>query len=51
MARNKPAPLKRRLAKAGRHTSRVPIWVIARTKGRIRTHSKRRSWRRQRIKP
>jgi large subunit ribosomal protein L39e len=51
MARNKPAALKRRLAKAGKRTRRVPVWVMAKTVGRVRTHRKRRSWRRQRIKP
>ncbi|MEW6221888.1 MAG: 50S ribosomal protein L39e [Candidatus Hadarchaeota archaeon] len=51
MSRNKPAPLKQRLAKAGRHTRRAPVWVMAKTKGRIRTHVKQRSWRRQRAKP
>ncbi|MEA1905169.1 MAG: 50S ribosomal protein L39e [Candidatus Hadarchaeota archaeon] len=51
MARNKRLPVKRRLAKAGKHTRRVPIWVMAKTGGHVRTHSKRRSWRRQRIKP
>ncbi|MEM2908026.1 MAG: hypothetical protein QXP65_02340 [Candidatus Hadarchaeales archaeon] len=51
MARNKPAPLKRRLARAAKLTRRVPIWVMAKTRGRVRTNVKRRSWRRQRIKP
>ncbi|TEU13370.1 MAG: 50S ribosomal protein L39e [Hadesarchaea archaeon] len=51
MSRNKPAPLKRRLGKAARRTRRAPVWVMAKTGGRVRTHAKRRSWRRQRIKP
>lgn len=51
MARNKPAPLKRRLTKAGRRTRRAPVWVMTKTRGRIRTHRKQRNWRRQRIKP
>jgi large subunit ribosomal protein L39e len=51
MARNKPAPLKRRLVKAGRRTRRAPVWVMVKTRGRIRTHVKQRHWRRQRIKP
>lgn len=51
MARHKPAPLKRRLARAGKRTRRTPVWVMAKTAGRVRTSVKRRSWRRQRIKP
>jgi large subunit ribosomal protein L39e len=51
MARNKPAPLKRRLTKAARRAKRAPIWVIMKTRGRIRSSAKQRSWRRQRIKP
>ncbi|PIU13184.1 MAG: 50S ribosomal protein L39e [Hadesarchaea archaeon CG08_land_8_20_14_0_20_51_8] len=51
MARNKPLPLKRRLGKAHKRTKRVPVWVMAKTTGKVRSHVKRRSWRRQRIKP
>lgn len=51
MARYKPAPLKRRLARAGMRRRRVPVWVMAKTRGRVRTNVKRRSWRRQRVKP
>jgi len=51
MARNKPSPLKRRLGRAAKFTRRAPVWVMGKTKGRIRTNAKRRSWRRQRIKP
>jgi len=51
MARYKPAPLKRRLAKAGKQTRRPPVWVMVKTFGKVRTHAKQRSWRRQRIKP
>jgi len=51
LARNKPLPLKRRLGKAHKHTKRVPVWVMAKTGGKVRSHVKRRSWRRQRIKP
>jgi len=51
MARHKPAALKRRLARAGKRTRRVPVWVMAKTMGKVRTDAKRRSWRRQRIKP
>ncbi|MBS3815396.1 MAG: 50S ribosomal protein L39e [Hadesarchaea archaeon] len=51
MARNKSLALKKRLAKAGKHRRRVPIWVMAKTMGKVRTHNKRRHWRRQNIKP
>jgi large subunit ribosomal protein L39e len=51
MARNKPAPLKRRLGRAAKLTRRAPVWVMGKTKGKVRTNVKRRSWRRQRIKP
>lgn len=51
MARNKNLPLKKQLAKAGKQRRRVPIWVMAKTMGNVRTHSKRRHWRRQNIKP
>ena len=50
MARNKPAAKKRRLAKAGKQAQAVPTWVIAKTKGKVRTHPKRRHWRRNKIK-
>ena len=51
VSRNKRLPVKLRLAKANTHTRRVPIWVIAKTRGKVRTHSKRRNWRRTGIKP
>jgi large subunit ribosomal protein L39e len=51
MARNKPAAKKRRLAKSGKQAKSVPSWVIAKTVGKVRTHSKRRHWRRTKIKP
>lgn len=50
MARNKPAAKKRRLMKAEKKNSPVPAWVIAKTRGRVRTHPKRRHWRRNRLK-
>ena len=43
--------LKKRLAKAHRHSHGIPTWIILKTQGRVRTHSKRRTWRRGRIKP
>jgi len=51
MSKNKPAPLKRRLIKASRRARRAPIWVIVKTRGKIRGSVKQRSWRRHRIKP
>lgn len=50
MARVKPLGKKLRLAKAGKQNSSVPAWVILRTAGRVRTHPKRRHWRRGRLK-
>jgi len=38
--------VKLRLAKAAKQNSRVPVWVILRTNRRVRTHPKRRHWRR-----
>jgi len=51
MARNKPHPMKRRLGRAAKHTRRAPIWVMVKTRGRIRSSVKRRHWRRGSIKP
>jgi len=51
MARNKPAAKKRRLAKAGKQRQAVPTWIIAKTGGRVRTHPKKKHWRRTKIKP
>ncbi len=50
MARNKPAARKRRLAKAHKQKQAVPTWVIAKTMGRVRTHPKKRHWRRYKLK-
>ncbi len=49
MARNKPAAKKRRLAKANTLSQPVPTWVIAKTRGHVRTNAKRRSWRRTKL--
>ncbi|MHA2271260.1 MAG: 50S ribosomal protein L39e [Candidatus Hodarchaeales archaeon] len=49
MARNKPAAKKIRLAKATRQNRTVPTWVIVKTRGRVRTHPKRRQWRQSRL--
>ncbi|MEA2089757.1 MAG: 50S ribosomal protein L39e [Thermoproteota archaeon] len=50
MARNKPTAKKRRLGKAGKQRKPVPTWVIAKTKGRVRTHPKKRRWRQSKLK-
>ena len=51
MARNKPAAFKRRLASARKETRRVPVWVMAKTGGKVRYNAKRRNWRRRSLKP
>ncbi|MFQ5979175.1 MAG: 50S ribosomal protein L39e [Candidatus Heimdallarchaeota archaeon] len=49
MARNKPTAKKTRLGKATRQNRTVPTWVIVKTRGRVRTHPKRRQWRTSRL--
>ena len=39
-----------RLTKAMRQNRPVPIWVIGKTMGRVRSHPKRRHWRRSKLK-
>ena len=51
LARNKPLGKKLRLASALKENRSVPTWIIVRTKGKVRTHPKRRSWRNRKIKP
>jgi ribosomal protein L39E len=51
MAKHKHPALKKRLARAGRMRRRAPVWVMVKTRGKIRGSVKRRSWRTQRIKP
>lgn len=50
MARIKPTAKKRKLAKANNISQPVPTWVVAKTRGHVRTNPKRRSWRRRKIK-
>ena len=50
MARNKPAARKRRLGSAGKKSKPVPTWVVAKTKGTMRSTHKRRHWRRTKLK-
>ncbi|WP_423792740.1 50S ribosomal protein L39e [Methanocaldococcus indicus] len=46
----KPFGKKIRLAKAKRQNRRVPLFVMVKTRGRVRANPKMRHWRRQRIK-
>lgn len=39
-----------RLSKATKRNRPVPIWVVAKTLGRVRTHPYRRHWRRSKLK-
>ncbi|WP_457555584.1 50S ribosomal protein L39e [Candidatus Pyrohabitans sp.] len=41
---------KLRLAKAMKQNRPVPVWAVAKTLGRVRTHPKRRYWRRSKLK-
>jgi large subunit ribosomal protein L39e len=41
---------KLRLAKAMKQNRPVPVWVVGKTMGRVRTHPKRRYWRRSKLK-
>jgi len=50
MARYKLLSIKKRLAHAWKQNRPVPIWVVARTMGRVRTTPKRRHWRRSKLK-
>jgi large subunit ribosomal protein L39e len=50
MASNKHLSKKKRLIKACKQNSPVPIWVIAKTKGKFRRHPKLRNWRTSRLK-
>lgn len=37
---------KKRYGKLLKQNKRVPVWVVAKTNRKVRTHPKRRSWRR-----
>lgn len=41
---------KLRLARAMKQNRPVPVWVVGKTFGRVRTHPKRRHWRRSKLK-
>ncbi len=50
MARNKHISRKKRLIKASKVSSPVPLWVVAKTRGKFRRHPKMRNWRSQKLK-
>ena len=50
MATHKPTAKKRRLARRQRMRRSVPSWVIAKTRGRVRSHPKKKNWRESRLK-
>ncbi len=50
MARYKLLSFKLRLAKAKKSNRSPPVWVIAKTNGRVRTNPKQRNWRRNKLK-
>ena len=50
MARSKPLGKKLRLASALKSNRAVPIWVVAKTMGKVRWNPRRRHWRRGRLK-
>jgi len=50
MARNKPLGKKLRLAKKLKQNRPLPLFVRIKTNRRVRTHPKRRLWRRNRLK-
>jgi large subunit ribosomal protein L39e len=43
-------PRKIRLAKLMKQNRPVPVWVIGKTVGRVRTHPKRHFWRSRKLK-
>ncbi|MDC3290900.1 50S ribosomal protein L39e [Euryarchaeota archaeon] len=49
MARNKPAPKKKRLNKVTKTNRRVPVWVMQKTGRNFTSHSKRHHWRRSKL--
>ena len=49
MGRNKDASKKNRLIKARKANSSVPTWVIAKTNRKVRSNTKHRAWRRNKL--
>jgi len=50
MARNKHLCRKKRLIKAMKENSPVPLWVVGKTHGKVRRHPKLRNWRNRKLK-
>jgi large subunit ribosomal protein L39e len=50
MARNKHLCRKKRLIKANKENSPVPLWAVAKTRGKFRRHPKMRNWRNRKLK-
>lgn len=50
MTRNKPTAKKRRLGRAQRRSRPVPTWIVAKTRGKVRSTPRRRHWRRTKLK-
>jgi large subunit ribosomal protein L39e len=50
MARNKHLCRKKRLIKAAKQNSSVPLWVVAKTHSKFRRHPKMRYWRNRKLK-
>jgi large subunit ribosomal protein L39e len=49
MARFKQAAKKLRLSKANNQSKAVPSWVISKTRGRVKTSTRRRNWRKSKL--
>ncbi|MBC7127447.1 MAG: 50S ribosomal protein L39e [Candidatus Methanosuratincola sp.] len=49
MGSRKQTSTKKRLNKAGKQNSPVPLWVVAKTRGKFRRHPKMRDWRSQKL--
>lgn len=50
MARHKPLGRKLRLASALNSNAPIPLWVVVKTRRKVRVNYKRRNWRRQKLK-
>jgi len=50
MGSNKHLARKKRLIKANKESSSVPLWVVGKTRGKFRRHPKMRNWRSKKLK-
>jgi len=50
LATHKPTAKKRRLARAHRMRRSVPTWAVAKTRGHVRSHPKKKNWRDSHLK-